>query len=211
MYNQLEHLNCRGEETREAIVREYNLKLLIYAKLLNGRTKHSDARDTLTNEYYEFLCTSKTDENITKLITCGSGAGRHLIELANLENPHIFNPLIGEGNGPHGDGGNGPNTSNRTWDPLAKELYNAIRWLICCWDTIPYGKLLDIKNGLEDYPYREPFASKIVSVNNIIRKDKRGRTLTKMIDELRVNNNIRNYNFNLINSILKEMNISSFF
>ncbi|AGF59434.1 hypothetical protein B0P06_002227 [Clostridium saccharoperbutylacetonicum] len=211
MYKNLEPLDCYGEETRKSIVRDYNIKLLIYAKLLNGRTKHSDAHDTLTDRYYEFLCINKTNENIQRSITCGSGAGEHLIKLAKLKRPKIFNPLIGEGNGAHGGGGNGSDTSNETWDPLAEELYNAIRWLICCWDIIPYGKLLDIKKGLEDYPYREPFASKIVSVNNIIRKDKRKRIITKMIDELRVNNNIRNYNFYLINSILKEMDISSFF
>lgn len=210
MYKNLEHLDCYREDTRKSIISDYNIQLLIYAKLLNGRTKVSDAHDILTDRYYEFLCVSKADENIKKVITCGSGAGKHLIKLAGLETPTIFNPLIGDGHGRHGGGGNVTDASTQ-WDPLAKELYNAIRWLICCWDTIPYGKLLDIKNGLEKYPYREPFASKIVSVNNIIRKDKKERTLSEMIDELRVNNNIRNYNFDLIDSILKEMDTPSFF
>lgn len=210
MYKNLEHLDCYGEKNRESIVNEYNIELLIYAKLLNGKTKHSDARDTLTDRYYEFLCNHKTDKSVQKIITCGSGAGEHLIKLAELKRPKIFNPLIGEGNGVHGGGGNGTDTSTQ-WDPLTKELYNAIRWLICCWDIIPYGKLLDIKKGLEDYYYNEPFASKIIYINNVLNKDKRGRTLTQMINEFRVNNNIREYNFNLINIKLRESNIKSFF
>lgn len=210
MYKNLEHLDCYREETRESIVREYDIELLIYAKLLNGKTKVSDARDILTDRYYEFLCVSKADENIKKVITCGTGAGKHLIKLAGLETPTIFNPLIGGGNGVHDGGGNGTDTSVK-WDPLAEELYNAIRWLICCWDITPYGKLLDIKKGLEDYSYSKPFPSKITYINNIIKKDKKERTLSQMINELRVNNNIRNFNFDLINSTLNEMNIPSFF
>lgn len=211
MYKNLEHLDCYGEKNRESIVDEYNLELLIYAKLLNGKIKHSDARDKLTDKYYEFLCTHKENENIQKIITCGSGAGEHLIKLAKLKKTKIFNPLVGQGNGAHGGGGNGSDTSKRTWNPLAKELYNAIRWLICCWDIIPYGKLLDIKKALEDYYYNEPFPSKIIYVNNVLSKDKRGRALTEMINEFRNDNNIREYNFNLINAKLEELNISSFF
>ncbi|BCZ49284.1 hypothetical protein psyc5s11_53510 [Clostridium gelidum] len=152
MYKKLEHLDCYREGTRQSIVRDYDLQLLIYARLLNEKTKHSDAHDKLTNKYYEFLCVNKENKNIQKIITCGSGAGEHLIKLADLKRPQLFNPLMSEGDC---GGGNGTNTSNRMWDPLAKELYNAIRWLICCWDTIPYGKLLDIKKGLEDYYYNE--------------------------------------------------------
>lgn len=208
----MEHLNCRGEETRRRIVNEYDIKLVIYAKLLNGKTKHSDANETLTDRYYEFKCTLKSDNRVLKAITCGSGAGEHLLKLANIKKPPIFNPFINENNGnAGGQGGNG-NNGNNTWKPLAKELYNAIQWLICCWNTIPYGKLLDVKKGLEDCPYNDPSWEKVTYINNVIGKDNKGRTLTEMINEVRnAGNDIREYSFPLINSKLQENNIESHF
>lgn len=36
---ELEHIDCMGEEKREQIVNDYDIKLIIYAKLLNGKLK----------------------------------------------------------------------------------------------------------------------------------------------------------------------------
>ncbi|UYZ36785.1 hypothetical protein OD350_03690 [Clostridium beijerinckii] len=208
---ELEHLDCMGEERRKEIVNDYYIKLIIYAKLLNGQTKKSDAHRIIKDTYYQFQCTLKSDENIIKAITCGSGAGEHLIELANIDKPRIFNPLINELPGGNGGGGNGGNITKKKWDPLAKELYNAIRWLVCCWDVVPYGKLLNIKEDLEKFR-NEPHMWKIEFVNNAISKDSRGRTISEMIEEVRNNgNNIRDFSFELINKRLEENNIKSYF
>ena len=206
----MEHLNCRGEQKRIEIVRLYDIKLILYAKLLNGHTKHSDANETLIDKYYEFKCVLKSNNNITKYITCGSGAGEHLLKLAKIKKTPIFNPLRSEA---HTGNGRGGNTSNSIkWNPVAKELYDAIRWLICCWDTVPYGKLLELKQNLEKYYYNEPFLKKIIYVNNVISKDNDGRTLRQMIDEVRqAGNNIRDYEFELINNKLNEEDIKSYF
>lgn len=210
----MEHLNCRGAETREKIVRLYDIKLIIYAKLLNGKTKHSDAHETLTDRYYEFECTLKSNKNVIKAITCGSGVGEHLLELANIKRPPIFNPFKSQNIDTHGGNtyNNGSNTNEKVWNPLAKELYDAIRWLICCWDVVPHGDLLKIKEGLEEYYYNEPFLRKIIHVNNIIHKDKKERTISKMIDEVReVGNDVREYRFNLINKMLEEKGVESYY
>lgn len=209
---ELEHIDCMGEEKREQIVNDYDIKLIIYAKLLNGQTKKSDAHKIIKDKYYQFECILKTDRSVIKTITCGSGAGEHLIKLANIDKPQLFNPLRNELPGGGGEGGNGTNnTSKKKWDPLAKELYNAIRWLICCWDIVPYGKLLNIKEGLENFYYRTPFASRVIDINKIIKNDKKGRTITQMIGELKNENNIRDFSFERINQILKENNIESYF
>lgn len=205
---ELEHLDCFGEERRVEILNNYDIKLVIYAKLLRGQVKRSDARREITDTYYEFQCTLKSDNNVVKAITCGSGAGEHLLELANITKPPIFNPLRNEFNGNHGGG----NSIGSQWNKVAKELYNAIRWLICCWDTVPYGKLLEIKESIEHYYYSEPFLKKIIFVNNVISKDKKRRTISVMIDEMRASgNDIREFNFNSINKILKEKDIRSYF
>lgn len=68
---QLEHLKCRGEDRRKEIVEEYYIEIITHTCLLNGRTKESDAGDIITNEYYEFLCTSKVNSN-QKIIVCGT-------------------------------------------------------------------------------------------------------------------------------------------
>lgn len=94
---QLEHLKCRGEDRRREIIQEYDIEIIRHERLLNGRTKESDAGDIITTSYYEFLCTSKKSGQ-KKIIVCGTGVGPGLIKLANLEPIPLFNPLIGEKN-----------------------------------------------------------------------------------------------------------------
>jgi hypothetical protein len=162
----LTHLNCRSTHVRIDIVSNYNLQLIAHAKLL-------DAVDTIADLYYEFLCTSKFNSSEQYLITCGSGDGRELIKLANITSvPPAFNPFIEENNGGNGRGGSNDNpTSKSLWDPVAKELYNAIMWLICLYDIDPpNGPLLEIKANLENWLNSKPFSSKIKSINTHSKK-----------------------------------------
>lgn len=210
---ELEHLDCFGEETRKKIVEKYDIKLIIYAKLLNGQIKKGDARKRIRDTYYEFQCTLKSNENVIKAITCGSGAGKHLLELAGIDKPAIFNPLRNRNGVISGDCASTNNTSKvNGHDKVAKELYNAINWLISSWNTVPYGKLLDIKEGLEKYPNYEPHMWKIEYVNNIIKKDIKGRTITQMINYFRdKDNNIKEFSFEYLNKKLQDKSIQSYF
>ncbi|AQR98084.1 hypothetical protein [Clostridium saccharoperbutylacetonicum] len=209
----LTHLNCRSTHVRIDIVSNYNLQLIAHAKLLPGQTKESDAVDTITDLYYEFLCTSKFNSSEQYLITCGSGAGRELIKLANITSvPPAFNPFIEENNGGNGRGGANNNPTSRSlWDPVAKELYNAIMWLICLYDIDPLnGPLLEIKANLENWPNSKPFPSKIKSINTIVKKYTADIKLTDKINEHNFEN-LRQFTFSNLNSILEENNVESYF
>ena len=47
-------MECRSEERRQYIVDNYNVVPVAHIQLLNGQTKHSDAGQTIENDYYIF-------------------------------------------------------------------------------------------------------------------------------------------------------------
>jgi hypothetical protein len=123
----------------------------------------------------------------------------------------LFDPLSGSG----GDNDSLKTTTLGTkitekveWNSAAKQLHNAINLLVICWGTSLGKALLDIKTKLEATKTKEPFSGDVKSVDTIISRDKRKRTLQQMIEELRKNNNIRKYKFDLLNEILVSRGIN---
>lgn len=47
-------MDCRSEEKRREIVEAYNVKPVAHLQLLSGQKKHSDAGQTIKNDYYIF-------------------------------------------------------------------------------------------------------------------------------------------------------------
>jgi len=107
----------------------------------------------------------------------------------------LFNPLHGEGGaGGHGGGnpgGNGGRRPAEVWNPIAKQLFNAIMWIILIIDAKPDTPIFDIREKVYRFKEREPFDSQVKAVNTIIGKNLGGKTLTEAIDELRHDNDIR--------------------
>ncbi|EGR1752563.1 hypothetical protein [Vibrio parahaemolyticus] len=199
-------MKCRGTESRQRIVDNYTIKPVAHVKLLNNQQKLSCTNITLTNSYYCFDYTSRTDPSDKGTFYCGDHAANEFLEMAGLDPLPLFNPLVSSGTG--GGGGNGE-TSTTKWDPLAKELNTAINMLVVCWDVVPGGPLADIQANLREYYYSTPFPSKVKAVNTIIGND--GRTLQEMIDALRGTNNIRKFQFKLINKVLESESVESNF
>ncbi|OCH19806.1 hypothetical protein [Aliivibrio sp. 1S128] len=198
-------MKCRGTESRQRIVDNYIIKPVAHVKLLNGQQKLSCTSITLTNSYYCFDYVSRTEPLDKGTFYCGDHAANEFLELAELVPLPLFNPLVSDGTG---GGGNG-DTSTKKLDPLAKELNTAINMLVVCWDVVPGGPLADIQATLRQYYYSTPFPSKVKAVNTIIGRD--GRTLQEMIDTLRGTNNIRKFQFNLINKVLESEDVESNF
>jgi len=196
-------MNCRGEQRRISIVKEYDVRPIAHLRLLNGQTKRSDAEANLTDTYYIFECTSKSNKEIVKTITCGQGAGKHFFKLLNKESLPLFNPL--KSVGVHGGDGNEYSrgeSKKQKWNETAKQLYNAIQWLIVCWDIVPRGTIIEIRDKVLMYCDREPFRKRIKAINTVISKGRRKRTLTQMINEAREKNDIKDYDFSLLTSKL---------
>lgn len=131
------------------------------------------------------------------------GCGKRFLELLNHKGLPIFNPLHGEGSTDRNSRGGARNKQIR-WNPVAKQLYNAIMWLIIIIDAKPDTPIFEIREKVYSFRDREPFHSQVKAVNTIIRKNLLGRTLMEAIDELRADNNLRDElcRFDLLNEII---------
>lgn len=196
-------MNCRGTETRHNIIKKYNVEPVAHIKLLAGQSKNSDAEATIRDEYYIFSATRKLDGK-TEIIQCGMGAARDFLRMLDIAGLPLFNPLKGK---------NISKTKivskeNKTrcermsdWNATAKQLYNAIMWLIIAWDAKPDTPLFEFKNDIEKYKNLNPFDWKIKRVNTAIANGGKGKTLTEIVDSFRKNNVIKDdmCDFSLLN------------
>ena len=186
-------MNCRGHETRQRIVRDYKVQPEAHIKLLANQQKYSDARAIIEDEYYIFSAKHKTNGK-KEVIQCGMGAARDFLALINHEGLPLFNPLMGEPDvnqrQEYNNKGSGYLQSKK-WNKTAKQLYNAIMWLIILWDAKPDTPLFDFKDEVIKYKTYEPFESRIKRVNSTIKNGSKGKTLTEMIDDYRSDNDIR--------------------
>lgn len=185
-------MECRSEERRQYIVNNYNVVPVAHIQLLNGQTKHSDAGQIIENDYYIFEATGKVNGK-KEIIQCGMTAARDFLKKINHEGLPLFNPLHGVGEtGENGGRNSGDNKSKKVkWNPIAKQLYNAIMWVIVIIDAKPNTAIYEIKEKVWEFKSYKPFQSRVKAVNTIIGKNIVGKTLTEAIDELRHDNDIR--------------------
>lgn len=195
------------------MVQEYNIKPIAHVRLLNGQKRQSCTKDLLTDSYYCFSYKAK-DSDVTGTFLCGTYAANHFLELIQHPKLKVFDPLVSENVGTiTSNGTNRDRGLNDTWHPTAKQLFNAINLIVICWGQVPGGVLQNIKNEIEKNKNREPLPGQIKAINTIISRDRKGRTLQQMLDDLRKNNNmIRDFHFNLLNeSLIKNKVEPSFF
>lgn len=216
-------MKCRGRQVREQIVEQYQVIPKAHIKLLAGQTKRSDAEADITDEYYIFEAISFNGKKET--IQCGMGAARHFLELLNHDGLPIFNPLHTDRKAGGHDGINldlgGKANQRRNWNQTARQLYNAIMWLIIAWNASPNTPLFEFRDDVIQYHNCEPFDWKVKRVNTVIKNGGRGKTLSEIINDFRNENNIRNdmCRFDLLNNVINNMtdkngnplNIQSFF
>jgi len=214
-------VNCRGHETRQRIVRDYEVKPEAHIKLLANQQKRSDAGAIIEDEYYIFSAKKKSD-GINEVIHCGMGAARDFLKLVNHKGLPLFNPLVGNihaNNRANQSNASIINLQNENWNKTANQLYNAIMWLIILWNAKPDTPLFKFKNDVIKYKKYEPFNYRIKSVNTAIKNGGKKRTLTDMINDYKEDNNIRSAtcNFELLQNKINDMkdeqgnNIKSYF
>ncbi|MGC9934871.1 hypothetical protein [Priestia aryabhattai] len=206
---------CRGNLTRVKIIEDYNITPIAHVKLLTGQEKKSCTNDRLKDKYYCFSYTHKKNKNISGTFVCGDHAAKHFLKLSNHEGIPLFNPLFSEGTNYVGGTNNTDEPRDkREWHPVAQELSNAINLLIICWNVGDNlnGALRRVKEKIEANPENEPYVSNIKSINTVIGGKKKNRKLSDIVGKLRKNYpTLREYNFDLINSILDEHSIPSNF
>lgn len=182
-------MDCRGEERRKWIIDNYYVVPCAHIQLLMGQTKRSDAGAEIENDYYLFRATKK-DSGESEIIQCGIGAARSFLSMLGISGLPLFNPLHGEANA-GGNNGHVGGVNNQTWNPIAKQLYNAIMWVIVIIDANPETPIFTLKDEVYEYKDREPYNNKVKAVNTIISRTLGGRSLSEAINDLRVDNDIR--------------------
>lgn len=180
---------------RREIVEEYNVKSVSHLQLFSGQKKHSDAKQIIKNDYYIFEAIHKiTDKK--EIIQCGMGAVRDFLRLLNSDGFPLFNPLCNEEKSTtyeKGETKSKKDTKNTqtVWNPKAKQLYNAIMWVIVIIDAKPNTVIFDLKEKVYCYKDKETFPSYIRAVNTIIKNSIRDSTLTEKISKLKETNKIK--------------------
>jgi|TARA_R110000823_G_scaffold312371_1_gene438971 hypothetical protein len=200
-------VDCYGGERRAYIVKNYEIKPVAHVKLISGQKKVSCTNQTLSDSYYCFEYVSRIYHGDKGTFFCGSHAADDFLRKAGIRPLPLFNPLVSTGSSAGGGGASGTGQ----WNPLAKQLNDAINMIVVCWDIVPKGPLADIQSNLLRYRSNEPFPPKIKAINTVLSYDKQGRTLQQMIDQLRQNDSVRQFNFNLINNVLEAEGVSSNF
>lgn len=178
-------IDCRGERTREQLVQEFEIIPLAHVKLLEGQTKESCAGPTLDREYYVFSYQSHKNQYDSGTFVCGVTAANDFIDLIKQQNPAInrlplFDPLSGftqagtpnSTNRVRGGGGGSAAHQVPNWNPIAKELYDAIGMICIMWNLNNIGgALANILFNLTKNPTQTPNKSDIRSINTIIFKN----------------------------------------
>lgn len=203
-------MDCRTSARRQYIVKNYTVVPVAHIHLLAGQSKCSDAGATIKNEYYIFEAIKK-DNGEKHIIKCGMGAAKDFLQLLNEHKGlPLFNPLhnsfearsnVDEKEHQQGTTQN----DDIKWNPVAEQLYNAIMWLIIAWDAKPGTPLFEIKARIEKHNNYKPYPSNIKGVNTIIKSGGKGKSLTRIIDNFRDRNEIRDEmcRFDLLTRIIE--------
>ncbi len=139
------------------------------------------------------------------------GAAKDFLDLLNHAGLSLFNPLHLERNAGERGSGNprlyGNENHEQNWNQTARQLYNAIMWLIIAWDAKPGTPLFEFKSDIIQNHNREPYNWKVKRVNSAIQKGGHGKTLTEIINSFRFENNIRDdmCQFNLLINVINNM------
>lgn len=210
-------MNLRGKENRINFVEKYDITPVSHQRLLNGQVKKSVGGSKITNRYYCFLYNRK-GESYQKTFTCGYYIAEHLLELTNQEKLPLFNPLKSEKRNTRNNeinNNNERNENHRQRNELAFQLSDAIYLFNAYWyddiDRILANILREMNKYYYNQTYNRTVKARIKAVNTIFRKCLPNKKMTDVINELSKNNDIKEYNFDLLNRVLEAENIESRF
>jgi hypothetical protein len=207
-------INLRGEANKDKFIREHDIKPVSHQKLLKGQTKYSVGGGKLTDQYYCFLYNKKGQKQQHTFI-CGYSIAKRLLEKTNQAELPLFNPLKTGDDTVQGervgDSNNNQHNNRRQWDAVAKQLSDAIGLFITYWDKEIDRILAERKLEVNQYYYNEPFDWKIKSVNTCLRRTLHDKTLKDIEIELSKDNDMKHYDFSLLNKILSKYDIPSQF
>lgn len=213
---QIPRLQCRGEDKRRQICKDYRIIPKAHFRILNGVSIHSDAGDTMTEEYFIFDAVDKNDSSRIYNIYCGAFVAKSFAKLAGITLPPIYNPLRSVSHSSSNERGNNRSTDNQyshKWNDERKQLYDIVMITMMYLGEIRTDlPLFDIKQKLESNVSYPPFDSYIQAVNTIL--GNLNLKFTHILDILRSKNIMKEFEYDLIlkrienNPKIKQQNIT---
>ncbi|MBR5636607.1 MAG: hypothetical protein IKW81_06730 [Pseudobutyrivibrio sp.] len=192
-------MNCHGSKRREFIYANYEIKVVGCIKLYDGASIESDAGGPkITDRYYQFTCKHSSTGKLETIIV-GHVVAREICEECGLAMPKEFNPFYEEARG----GGGGGAAATR-YDPMRRQLYNAIMLIITRYrlsdksGTSPIFEILNEVTSDMTMPIEPRY---VKAINTILKKFK---PMGEIIQDLNAVNRVRNFNFNLLVDCLRE-------
>lgn len=201
----MEKINCRGDRTKQEIVEKYDLTPISYVKLLNGQNKKCCCNDRLTDSYYTFSAIEKNTKKEYSFFA-GISCARKFLTLLNISPLLLFNPLIIDVENYYITRKENKESKRKTilnFHPINKELLEAICLLSIVWDSplLSMNKIVSYTRNR----YSIPNIKGVYWFNEKIGNDSKGRTLTQMCDDLRINNpTLKHFKFENLKKILIE-------
>jgi hypothetical protein len=199
---------CRGEKTRIDLVKKYEIIPISHMPLLKGQKKRSATGDTIIKEYYCFSIKDKNSDKDPEMFIVGTLAAKHFLTLLKHGSLPIFHILKNNKKNSKGQKNNSTSVEMDKWNPLALELYKIINIILIAWDTNG-GVLSKIMMNVIKNTNKEPTLANIRSINTIISKDPKKRTIYQILDEIKRQNEIKDFKFPLITKILLDNKIKN--
>ncbi len=194
--------NCRGSEAKKRIVDSYNIKPIVYIRLLAGQ-KINGCCGPITDKYYLFEAEHKETKEIENF-SVGYDCGDQFLQLTGHTPITLFNPFQAESR--QGGGGKGKKGDVTQIHPLNRELKNAIHLLCSAWGGYaPKGSLRKYLEYINDAPQRATNSFAVIGFNNIVGKDAKNRNLSQIISDLKAGNpTLREFSFPHMEKVLVE-------
>jgi hypothetical protein len=184
---------------RKKLNSEYTIIPVAHTKLLPQQGLMGCCGE-ITGECYTFSFEHKANSADSGLFSVGRHCALDFLALTNTSAPPCFNPLTAASTGRGGKGS--ASSPMPSMCALNLEAYQAINLLTLEWGP-PKAPLRSILNAIVSAPNSPLSDSNIIYLNNIIGKDRQGRTLTGIISALKIlHPQFRTFTFPLIGSLL---------
>lgn len=197
-------LRCRGDDKKKQVSLQYHIFPLAHIKLLSNQKRKCCCGDALTDSYYLFEYTPKTNNAKSDRFYAGLGCANKFLRLIKASPLLLFDPLtlfdLGSGNKNHST--TKQPSAIDMMDPLNKELYNAIHLVCIAWDNDPYGLFKDILSFIRQCPNKRTKDWTVTAFNKAITNQ--GKTLQGILAELRAEYpRLKEYSFPIMEEITK--------
>jgi len=186
--------DCRGHENRIRLVKEYDIKPLIYTVVLPNQKKYScAAHKELEDRYFAFEYVSKNNPSDRGMFFVGEKAGFDFIDILkendpNIFIPHFFNPLHPDQTKKSNKSSSESQKTGNSYFKMTKlneEVFIAINLLFIAWDKVPYTNIQSILEFCTTAKVdTQEWAVKVV--NDLVGKDYFKRSLKDIVAELEI-------------------------